>query len=78
MQGVQAVHKIETHTWAHAHLLRQYLPGHFRPIGAIKGKQSFTLWPTIGSDSSYKCFRIETQSLYVCNGRNVIKYPETF
>ena len=36
------LHKIETHTWAHAHLLLQYLLGHLGPLGTIKGMQAYT------------------------------------
>lgn len=36
------LHKIDTHTWAHAHLLLQYLLGHLGPLGTIKGMQAYT------------------------------------
>ena len=36
------LHKIDTHTWAHAHLLLQYLLGHLGPLGTIQGVLSYT------------------------------------
>ena len=62
------LHKIDTHTWAHAHLLLQYLLGHLGPLGTIKGMQAYTsIWSSMLFSSSgfYSyCFSKVTNNIW--------------